>query len=243
MSEPRAANLPTLPTLEGERLVKRYGSVAALDHVDFAVYPGEVLAIVGDNGSGKSTLVRCLSGAELPDEGVVRLDGRSVQFRNAREARVAGVNAIYQSLRAEAALDLANNLYRDREPRVPGPFGKLLMWMDSKGVRQSAAKVPSKVIILDEPTAALGPRESATVRKLIEHLRGRGLPIVVVSHSLAQVFDIADRIHVQRLGTRAAVVSPRTFTKDDVVAIMSGALQVDEQDQALRPVPDRDSGV
>ena len=93
------------------------------------------------------------------------------------------------------------------------------------------------MIILDEPTAALGARESVAVRKLIDHLRRGGLPIVVVSHSIPQVFDVADRIHVQHLGKRAAVVSPRTFTRDDVVAIMSGALQVDEQDQALRPVP------
>ncbi|MEO8266549.1 MAG: ATP-binding cassette domain-containing protein [Ilumatobacteraceae bacterium] len=234
MSEPR---VPTLPTLEGEGLVKRYGTVAALDHVDFAVYPGEVLAVVGDNGSGKSTLVRCLSGADLPDEGFVRLDGMVRQFRNARDGRVAGVNAVYQSLKAEPALDLKNNLYRDREPSVPGPLGKVFTWMESKGLRKSAAEVASKVIILDEPTAALGARESVAVRKLIDHLRRGGLPIVVVSHSLPQVFDIADRIHVQWLGKRAAVVSPRTFTRDDVVAIMSGAVHVDEKDQALRPVP------
>ena len=233
MSEPR---VPTLPTLEGEDLVRRYGTVTALDHVDFAVYPGEVLAVVGDNGSGKSTLVRCLSGAEQPDAGVVRLDGAPVQFRNARDGRVAGVNAVHQSLKAEPALDLKNNLYRDREPSAPGPLGKVYTWMETKGLRKSAAEVASKVIILDEPTAALGARESVAVRKLIDHLRGGGLPIVVVSHSIPQVFRMADRIHVQRLGKRAAVVSPRSFTRTDVVAIMSGALQVDEQDQALRPV-------
>ena len=234
MSEP---GVPTLPTLEGERLVKRYGTVAALDHVDFAVYPGEVLAVVGDNGSGKSTLIRCLSGAELPDEGVVRLDGRLTQFRNARDGRMAGVNAVYQSLKAEPALDLKNNLYRDREPSAPGPLGTVFTWMESKGLRKSAAEGASKVIILDEPTAALGARESVAVRKLIDHLRRGGLPIVVVSHSIRQVFDIADRIHVQCLGKRAAVVSPLVFAPDDVVAIMSGTLHVNEQDQALRPVP------
>jgi fructose transport system ATP-binding protein len=234
MSEP---GVPTLPTLEGKRLVKWYGTVAALDHVDFAVYPGEVLAVVGDNGSGKSTLVRCLSGAERADEGVVRLDGGLVQFRNARDGRMAGVNAVHQSLKAEPALDLKNNLYRDREPGAPGPLGKVFTWMETKGLRKSAAEVASKVIILDEPTAALGARESVAVRKLIEHLRRGGLPIVVVSHSITQVFDIADRIHVQHLGRRAAVISPHTFTRNDVVAIMSGAMHVDEQDQTLRPVP------
>ena len=234
MSEP---GVPTMPTLECERLVKRYGTVTALDHVDFAVFPGEVLAVVGDNGSGKSTLVRCLSGAERPDAGVMRLDGRLVHFRNARDGRVAGVNAVYQSLKAEPALDLKNNLYRDREPSAPGPLGTVFTWMESKGLRKSAAEVPSKVIILDEPTAALGARESVAVRKLIDHLRRSGLPIVVVSHSIPQVFGIADRIHVQWLGKRAAVVSPLVFARDDVIAIMSGALQVDEKDQALRPTP------
>jgi fructose transport system ATP-binding protein len=231
------SSIPTLPTLEGEGLVKRYGTVAALDHVDFAVYPGEVLAVVGDNGSGKSTLVRCLSGAEAPDQGVLRLDGRSVQFRNVRDGRIAGVNAVYQSMKAEPALDLKNNLYRNREPSAPGPLGTVFSWMESKGLRKSAAEVASKVIILDEPTAALGARESIAVHKLIAHLRKGGLPIVVVSHSIRQVFDIADRIHVQYLGKRAAVVSPRTVTRDDVVAIMSGALQVDAKDQTLRPIP------
>ncbi len=223
--------------LEGERLVKRYGTVAALDHVDFAVYPGEVLAVVGENGSGKSTLVRCLSGAERPDEGVVRLEGRLMQFRNARDGRLAGVNAVYQSMKAEPALDLRNNLYRDRGLGAPGPLGKAHTWLENKGLRKSAAAVAGKVIILDEPTAALGARESVAVRKLIDHLRRDGLPIVVVSHSIPQVFDVADRIHVQFMGKRAAVVSPRTFTRTDVIAIMSGTLQVAEKDQVLRPVP------
>ena len=122
------------------------------------------------------------------------------RFRTAREARMAGINAVFQSVDADAAIDIATNLYRDREQAHPGPFGKALLWMESKGMRRSAAASASKVILLDEPTAALGLRESAKVRHFIEHLRGRGLPIVVVSHSIPQVLEIADRIHVQRLG-------------------------------------------
>ncbi|MEP7114881.1 MAG: ATP-binding cassette domain-containing protein [Ilumatobacteraceae bacterium] len=228
-----AQALPLLPTLESFGLTKTYGPVIALDHVDFAIYPGEVLAVVGDNGAGKSTLIRCLSGAEIPDEGIMQLNGAVVHFRTPREARMGGINAVYQSLKVDAALDIASNLYRDREPSHPGPLGKVLQWFETKGMRRSAAATDSKVIILDEPTAALGKRESVTVRKLIENLRGRGLPVVVVSHDVTQVFAFADRIHVQHLGKRAAVITPQTFNMADVVAIMSGRLAVDEKDQTL----------
>jgi fructose transport system ATP-binding protein len=228
--------LPLLPVLESQGLVKTYGSVVALDHVDFAVYPGEVLGVIGDNGAGKSTLVRCLSGAELADAGTIRLDGVDVWFRTAREARFAGINAVYQSLQANQAMAIATNLFRDREQSRPGPFGKALLWLESKGMRRSAAAANSKVIILDEPTAALGARESVTVRKLIDNLRGRGLPIVLVSHSIPQVYEIADRIHVQRFGARVAVVTPHSVGVSDLVAIMNGAVQVDVNDQTLGPV-------
>jgi fructose transport system ATP-binding protein len=233
MTEPA---IPVLPVLEGHDLVKAYSQVVALDHVDFAVYPGEVLAVVGDNGSGKSTLVRCLSGAEIPDAGAIRLDGAFVQFRTARQGRVAGINAVYQTMRADAALDVAANLFRDREPSRPSPFGKMLQWLETKGMRGSAAASTSKVIILDEPTATLGAQEAVRVRKLIDNLRGRGLPVVLVSHNVAQVFEIADRIHVQVRGKRAAVVTPHSVTAADVVAIMSGDAQIDAKDQALGPV-------
>jgi fructose transport system ATP-binding protein len=222
--------------LEGHGLTKAYGQVIALDHVDFAVYPGEVLAVVGDNGAGKSALVRCLSGVETPDSGTTLLDGNVVQFRTAREARIAGVNAVYQSLKVEAALDIAADLFRDREPSSPTPFGKALAWLETKGMRRSAAASVTKVILLDEPTAALGARESVTVQKLIENLRGRGLPIVFVTHNVSQVFDIADRIHVQRSGKRVAVVTPQSVTTSELAAVMSGAAQVLEKDQALGPV-------
>jgi fructose transport system ATP-binding protein len=228
--------IPILPILEGLDLMKTYGHVAALDHVDFAVYPGEVLAVVGDNGSGKSTLIKCLSGAAIPDAGVVRLDGAPVQFRTSRDGRVAGINAIYQTMKSDAALDVAANLFRDREPSRPGVLGTVLKWLETRGMRTSAAASTSKVIILDEPTATLGAHEAVRVRKLIDNLRGRGLPVVVVSHNVAQVFAVADRIHVQHLGKRAAVVSPQSVSAAEVVAIMSGASQVDVKDQALGPV-------
>jgi fructose transport system ATP-binding protein len=254
--------------LESEGLIKTYGRVVALDGVDFALYPGEVLAVIGDNGAGKSTLIKCLSGAEIPNEGVMRLDGEPIQFRKPIDARVAG---IYQTLAVAPALDIATNLFLGRELRKPGPLGRFLRVLDGSSMRKRAkeqmmalgigtlqhmgqavetlsggqrqavsvaraAAFGSKVIILDEPTAALGVRESTQVLKLIQNLRERGMPVILISHNMPQVFEVADRIHVQRLGRRAAVITPQSVSITDVVAIMTGALVVDVKDQTLTPV-------
>jgi fructose transport system ATP-binding protein len=259
------------PMLQSEGLVKTYGRVVALDGVDFALYPGEVLAVIGDNGAGKSTLIKCLSGAEIPNEGVMRLDGEVIQFRKPIEARNAGIETVYQTLAVAPALDIATNLFLGREIRKPGPVGALMRMLEGSGMRKRAkdqmmalgigtlqnmgqavetlsggqrqavavaraAAFGSKVIILDEPTAALGVRESAQVLKLIKHLRDRGLPVILISHNMPQVFEVADRIHVQRLGQRAAVITPQSVSITDVVAIMTGALKVDPKDQTLGPV-------
>jgi fructose transport system ATP-binding protein len=256
------------PILESVGLVKTYGRVVALDAADFALYPGEVLAVIGDNGAGKSTLIKCLSGAEIPNEGVMRLDGQPIHFRKPIEARAAGIETVYQSLAVAPSLDIATNLFLGRERRKSGPLGNVLRMLDGGGMRRlakdqmstlgigtlqnmgqavetlsggqrqavsvaRAAAFGSKVIILDEPTAALGVRESAQVLKLIQNLRERGMPVILISHNMPQVFEVADRIHVMRLGRRAAVVTPKTVNITDVVAIMTGALTVDEQDQTL----------
>ncbi|MEY2581392.1 MAG: fructose transport system ATP-binding protein [Ilumatobacteraceae bacterium] len=268
---PKAATTAVTPMLESEGLVKTYGRVVALDGVDFALYPGEVLAVIGDNGAGKSTLIKCLSGAELPDQGIMRLDGSPIQFRKPIEARVAGIETVYQTLAVAPALDIATNMFLGRELRKPGPLGTVFRMLESSGMRKQAkqqmmalgigtlqnmgqavetlsggqrqavavaraAAFGSKVIILDEPTAALGVRESAQVLKLIVNLRERGLPVILISHNMPQVFEVADRIHVQRLGRRAAVITPQSVSITDVVAIMTGALKVDPKDQALGPV-------
>jgi fructose transport system ATP-binding protein len=259
------------PILEGHALVKTYGRVVALDAADFALYPGEVLAFIGDNGAGKSTLIKCLSGAEVPNGGEIRLEGRPVSFRRPIEARAHGIETVYQTLAVAPALDIASNLYLGREVRKPGILGSVLRMLDGGGMRKRAkeqmntlgigtlqnmgqpvetlsggqrqavsvaraAAFGSKVIILDEPTAALGVRESNQVLKLIEALRERGLPVILISHNMPQVFEVADRIHVQRLGRRAAVVSPKTIDITEAVAIMTGALKVPEEQQVLRPV-------
>ncbi len=270
-TETSAATASVTPMLESEVLVKTYGRVVALDGVDFALFPGEVLAVIGENGAGKSTLIKCLSGAEIPDSGVMRLDGEPIQFRKPIEARVAGIETVYQTLAVAPALDIATNLFLGRELRKPGPLGSVMRMLEGSGMRKRAkqqmmalgigtlqnmsqavetlsggqrqavavaraAAFGSKVIILDEPTAALGVRESAQVLKLIQHLRDRGLPVILISHNMPQVFEVADRIHVQRLGQRAAVITPQSVSITDVVAIMTGALKVDVADQALGPV-------
>jgi fructose transport system ATP-binding protein len=266
-----ATTTRTVPVLQAVGLVKTFGRVVALDAADFELYPGEVLAVIGDNGAGKSTLIKCLSGAYIPDEGKILLDDQQVHFRGPQEARSQGIETVYQTLAVAPALDIASNLYLGREERKPGPLGSVLRMLDGGGMRKRAkdqmttlgigtlqnmgqavetlsggqrqavsvaraAAFGSKVIILDEPTAALGVRESAQVLKLIQNLRERGMPVILISHNMPQVFEVADRIHVQRLGTRAAVVTPSTVSITDVVAIMTGALRVDLKDQHLGPV-------
>jgi fructose transport system ATP-binding protein len=236
MNESTPAAIPTAePMLESQGLVKTYGRVVALDHLDFALYPGEVLAVIGDNGAGKSTLVKCLSGAELPDKGVIRLEGEEVRFRKPSEALVAGIETVYQRLAVAPGLDVASNLALGRELYKPTPMGKFLRKLEANGILKPRV-YPRKVMIFDEPTAPLGVRDAAQVLRLIQHLRERGTPVVFVSHNIPHVLKVADRIHVQRFGKRIAVVTPRTFGHSDVVAIMSGALQVDIDDQTLGPV-------
>ena len=246
------------PVLEARGLVKRYGHVTAMSGADFELQPGEVLAVIGDNGAGKSTLIKALSGAVVPDEGEILLNGKAVQFRSPIDARGHGIETVYQDLAVAPALDIAANLFLGRELRRAGPLGSVLRMVDSKGMRREARRqldklgirVPdvrqpvdslsggqrqsvavaraaafgTRLVIMDEPTAALGVRESGMVLDLIRRIRDRGLPVVLISHNMPHVFDIADRIHVHRLGRRVAVIRPEDRTMSEVVAIMTGAL-------------------
>jgi fructose transport system ATP-binding protein len=246
------------PVLQARGLVKRYGRVVALGGADFELRPAEVLAVVGDNGAGKSTLIKCLSGAVVPDEGEILVEGERVQLRNPLDARALGIETVYQNLAVSPALDIATNLYLGREQRKPGLQGTLLRRLDKRRMREEAARqmselgiltiqniaqqvetlsggqrqgvavaraaaFGSRVLIMDEPTAALGVRESSKVLELIARVRDGGLPVILISHNMPHVFEVADRIHVQRLGRRAAVVSAKSHTMNEVVAIMTGA--------------------
>ena len=246
------------PILKGRGLVKRYGKVTALDHCDFDLMPGEILAVIGDNGAGKSSLIKAISGAVIPDEGEITLEGRPVSFKTPIEARAAGIETVYQTLAMSPALSIADNMFMGRELRKPGIMGQVFRQLDrprmekfareklnelglmtiqnihqavetlSGGQRQGvavarAAAFGSKVVILDEPTAALGVKESRKVLELIRDVRDRGIPIILISHNMPHVFEIADRIHIHRLGKRLCVIKPQDYTMSDAVAFMTGA--------------------
>ncbi len=256
------------PILKARGLVKRYGRVTALDHCDFELMPGEILAVIGDNGAGKSSLIKAMSGAIMPDAGEVFLDGRPVRFNSPIDARAAGIETVYQTLAMSPALSIADNMFMGRELRKPGVMGKLFRKLDhaemqrqaraklselglmtiqninqavetlSGGQRQGvavarAAAFGSKVIILDEPTAALGVKESRKVLELVQDVRARGIPIILISHNMPHVFEVADRIHIHRLGKRLCVIDPKAYSMSDAVAFMTGAKHPDEAAAAM----------
>ncbi len=250
------------PVLEAKGLVKRFGRVTALSGSDLTLYPGEVLAVIGDNGAGKSSLIKCLSGAMVPDEGSMTLDGAPLEPKRPQDAQAAGIETVYQTLAVAPALDIATNMFLGREKRRPGPLGSVFRMVDRAGMRKEAkralddlgigtlqditqavetlsggqrqavavaraAAFGSKVVILDEPTAALGVKESGQVLQLVRDLRDRGLPVILISHNMPHVFEVADRIHIQRLGARIATVTRDTHSMNDAVAIMTGAAEPD----------------
>jgi fructose transport system ATP-binding protein len=257
----------TDPILTAKGLVKRYGRVTALDHADFELYAGEILAVIGDNGAGKSSLIKAVSGAVIPDEGEIRLAGKVVHFSSPMAAREAGIETVYQNLALSPALSIADNLFMGREIRRPGFLGKYLRMLDRKamdqiardklselglltiqnikqavetlsgGQRQGvavarAAAFGSKVVIMDEPTAALGVKESRRVLELILDVKSRGMPIVLISHNMPHVFEVADRIHIHRLGRRLCVINPKEYSMSDAVAFMTGAKEAPTEPMA-----------
>ena len=249
--------------LEGRGLYKRFGRVVALDNADFDLRSNEILAVIGDNGAGKSTLIKVLCGAVLPDSGEILLGGRKISFRSPIDARLAGIETVYQNLALSPALSIADNMFLGREIRKRDFFGHLFRTLDRKemnriarerlselglmtiqnigqsvetlsgGQRQGvavarAAAFGSRVVIMDEPTAALGVKESRRVLELMVDVKRRGLPIVLISHNMPHVFEVADRIHIHRLGRRIAVIDPKEYSMSDAVAIMTGAMRPPE---------------
>lgn len=244
--------------LRARGLTKRYGRVLALDRADFDLAPGEILAVVGDNGAGKSTLVKALTGALVPDEGAIEVDGRAVRFASPRQAQLAGIETVYQTLALSPALSIADNLFMGRELRAPGIVGRWFRKLDHRAMEQLARQklgelglvtiqdirqavetlsggqrqgvavaravaFGSRVVVLDEPTAALGVKESRKVLDLILEVRARGIGVVLISHNMPHVFEVADRIHVQRLGRRLCVLRRQETTMAEIVAYLTGA--------------------
>jgi fructose transport system ATP-binding protein len=248
------------PVLETRGLVKTYGHVVALDGTDFEVYPGEILAVIGDNGAGKSTLIKALAGALQPDSGEILLNGQHIHFSSPHDARRKGIETVYQTLAVAPNMNIYENLFLGRELRRQNILGSVFRMLDKKrmlneattymqglkfniqsmtqpvstlsgGQRQGVAVARSaafaqKVIIMDEPTAALGVKESGMVLDLIRKVREKGLPVILISHNMPHVWELADRIHIQRLGKRIAIIKPSDYTMSDGVAIMTGAADV-----------------
>ena len=247
------------PIMQARGLIKRYGRVTALDQCDFDLYPGEILAVIGDNGAGKSTLIKALCGAVTPDSGEIRLAGEVIHFKSPIAAREAGIETVYQNLALSPALSIADNMFLGREIRSKTPLGRIFRSLDraamqkfardklnelglmtiqninqpvetlSGGQRQGvavarAAAFARRVVIMDEPTAALGVKESRRVLELILDVKKRGLPIILISHNMPHVFEVADRIHIHRLGRRLCVVDPKKVSMSDAVAMMTGAM-------------------
>jgi simple sugar transport system ATP-binding protein len=246
------------PLMEARAIVKHYGHVEALRGADLSVYPGEIVALIGDNGAGKSTLVKVLSGTVQPDGGEVLLEGQVIRIGSPFEAQRLGIETVYQDLALAPDLDGAANLYLGRELLRGGLLGRLGFLDDGKmragaraafselgvdlrnasnpvavlsgGQRQSVAVARSvawatKVIFLDEPTAALGVVQTRRVLDVIRRIRDRGIAAVLISHNMPQVLEIADRIEVLRLGRRVATFSGPGTTVNELVAAMTGGLE------------------
>ena len=240
------------PLLELRGITKSFGSVQALTDVDFEVRPSEVMALVGDNGAGKSTLIKCIAGTHSPDSGAVFFEGEEVHIHGPKDAARLGIEVVYQDLALCDNLDVVQNMYLGREehnwmlqlnePKMEQRTAETLKSLAvttirsirqpvatlSGGQRQSIAVAKavqwnSKLVILDEPTAALGVAQTEQVLALVNRLAEQGLSVVLISHNLHDVFETAHRITVLRLGRNAGIFERAKTTQQEVVqAITAG---------------------
>jgi ABC-type sugar transport system ATPase subunit len=238
------------PALRVSELSKSFGHVAALRDVTLAADEGEIVALVGDNGAGKSTLLKIVTGVHRPDRGTIEVHGTRLGFRNPADARLAGIGSVHQDLAVVECLDVATNMFLGQVPRrwwfvdrhrmeresrraldelgislasVRTPIGML-----SGGQRQIVAiaralRSGATIVLLDEPTAALGVRETARAKQVIRDLGDSGHAVVLVSHDLELVFDVADRVEVLRLGRNAGSRRVASTSREEVVGLITGA--------------------
>ncbi|HLZ26426.1 MAG TPA: ATP-binding cassette domain-containing protein [Chloroflexota bacterium] len=247
-TDPTAAATAQPPLVELRDINVSFGGVRAVDSVTLDLRAGEVVGLVGGNGAGKSTLMRALSGAHPPDSGQILIDGRPVQIANPRDAKTLGIETIYQQLALADNIDTAGNMFLGRElvsrsgslddsamesatRKVMGRlnpnfknFKTAVGWL-SGGQRQSVAiaraiHFNARILIMDEPTAALGPAETAQVRTLIQQLKAEGIGIFLISHDIHDVFDLADRISVMLHGKLVGTVNKSDVTIDEVLAMI-----------------------
>jgi len=247
----------TQPILEAKGLSRSFGHVRALTECDFDIYPGEVVALIGDNGAGKSTLVKALTGNLALDEGELYFQGNRVHISSPQEASALGMEVVYQDLALAPHLNPVQNMFLGREiPRkgLLGHFG----FMDEKSMKAAAirgfdelggtvramdAPIGSmsggqrqqvaiaraiswadKLVILDEPTAALGVVQTKNVLDSIKRVKAKGIAVILISHSMPHVLEVADRVQVLRLGTRVTTLNAKDATVEQLVGAMTGAL-------------------
>ena len=242
--------MTSAPVLALRGVSKRFGAVQALTDVDLEVHAGEVLALVGDNGAGKSTLVKTIAGVHPIDEGSIEFDGRPVHINRPQDATHLGIATVYQDLALCDNLDVVGNLYLGRELRRWGTLDEVTMekrtleLLSTLSIRIPSVRIPiaglsggqrqvvaiaramigePKLVILDEPTAALGVEQTAQVLDLVERLRERGLAVILISHNMADVKAVADTVGVLRLGRNNGSFPVKTTSHEEIIAAITGA--------------------
>ncbi|GHB52068.1 D-xylose transport system ATP-binding protein [Streptomyces umbrinus] len=238
------------PVLALRGVSKRFGAVQALTDVELEVHAGEVVALVGDNGAGKSTLVKTIAGVHPIDEGVIEWDGKTVQINKPHDAQNLGIATVYQDLALCDNIDVVGNLYLGRELQKRGVLDEVEMERRSRELLQTLSiRIPSvripiaslsggqrqtvaiarsmlgapKLVILDEPTAALGVEQTAQVLDLVERLRERGHAVLLISHNMADVKAVADKVAVLRLGRNNGVFEVKTTSQEEIISAITGA--------------------
>ncbi|WP_030779843.1 ATP-binding cassette domain-containing protein [Streptomyces sp. NRRL S-920] len=238
------------PVLALRGVSKRFGAVQALTDVDLEIHTGEVVALVGDNGAGKSTLVKTISGVHPIDDGTIEWEGRPVRIGRPHDAQNLGVATVYQDLALCDNLDVVANLFLGSELKSASVLDEIRMekrareLLDTLSIRIPSVRIPvaalsggqrqvvaiaralvgdPKVVILDEPTAALGVEQTAQVLDLVERLRERGHGVILISHNMADVRAVADKVAVLRLGRNNGTFSVAGTTNEEIIAAITGA--------------------
>ncbi|AUG75875.1 sugar ABC transporter ATP-binding protein [Kitasatospora sp. MMS16-BH015] len=238
------------PVLALRGVSKRFGAVQALTDIELEVHAGEVVALVGDNGAGKSTLVKTIAGVNQPDAGEIEWEGRPVTIHRPQDAQQLGVATVYQDLALCDNLDVVGNLFLGRELKRFGILDEVAMekrsrtLLDTLSIRIPSVRIPiaslsggqrqvvaiarsligsPRVVILDEPTAALGVEQTAQVLDLVERLRDQGLGVILISHNMADVMAVADRVAVLRLGRNNGVFERRATSQEEIISAITGA--------------------